>query len=208
MTVVAWCAAVGWGWFAMTAYSLKTEDDSAATMAEWPVGSQLPRAQRQPTLLVFLHPKCPCSRATATELERLLDRPEGAAAPACQVFVVAVTPASPDEGWTETPLLDRCRRLPGAQVIIDRGGHEAALFGAATSGTALWFDAAGRRQYDGGITIARGHEGASVGGAALARLLNGEEATVDCLPAFGCRLPSPALQVAPRAEFPARPVVE
>ena len=207
MAVAVWCAAIGWGWFAMTAYSLKTDDDSASTPADWPAGSQLPRSQGQPTLLVFLHPKCPCSRATATELERLLDRPDVAVA-ACQVLVVAVTPPSPDASWTETPLLDRCRRLPGAQVLLDRGGHEAALFGAAISGTALWFDAAGRRQYDGGITIARGHEGASVGGAALARLLNGEDATVDCLPAFGCRLPSPALQVAPRPESPARPVVE
>ena len=208
IAVAAWCAAVGWGWCAMTAYSLKTDDDPAAMSADWPSGSQLPRAAGRPTLLVFLHPKCPCSRATATELERLLDGPVGAADPACQVIVVAVTPVSPDESWTATPLLDRCGRLPGAQVVVDRGGEEAALFGAATSGTVLWFDAAGRRQYGGGITIARGHEGASVGGAALACLLNGEEAAVDCRPAFGCRLPSPASQAAPRPGSPATPVVE
>ena len=81
-------------------------------------------------------------------------------------------------------------QLPGARVVTDRGGVEAALFGAATSGTVLWFDAAGRRLYGGGVTIARGHEGRSEGGAALVRLLRGEIPPIASLPPFGCRLPT------------------
>ena len=38
----------------------------------WPPSSQIPLDQTSPTLLLFLHPRCPCSRSSLAELERLL----------------------------------------------------------------------------------------------------------------------------------------
>src|SRR6266481_530299 len=46
--------------------------EGAGAPARWPSDSRIPLDRTRPTLLVFLHPRCPCSRATATELERLL----------------------------------------------------------------------------------------------------------------------------------------
>jgi hypothetical protein len=173
----------------MTAYAYQTSDDlTLAPAAEWPADSRLPRDAGRASLVVFLHPKCPCSRATLTELERLVTTPVGVVAPSPQVVVVAATPTSASVDWYASPLMARCRKLPATHVVMDPGGVETGRFDAATSGTVMYFDADGRRRYRGGITVARGHEGLSAGGAALARLMAGDSAPRASIPAFGCAL--------------------
>ena len=71
-------------WLAMAGAGMKLLLDEqsrpgapATAPANWPVASTLPHTSRTPTLLVFLHPLCPCSHATLAELERLLARTHG-----------------------------------------------------------------------------------------------------------------------------------
>ena len=82
---------------------------------------------------------------------------------------------------------------PDAQIFIDRGGREAARFGATTSGMLMFFDAAGTRRYAGGITIARGHEGQSAGADALSALLprRSQSTRISC-PCSAAALPASA----------------
>jgi hypothetical protein len=199
--IALWLVGVAAGWYAMASYSFRADAAGAASAAVWPDDSALPRVAGRPTLAVFLHPQCPCSRATVAELERVLAAaPTAAADLAPRVIVVAVTPAAADESWTSAPLIARALSLPGATSFVDRGGAEAQRFGAINSGVVAYYDADGRRQYFGGVTIARGHEGPSAGGDAVAALLTGRRLAHPSCPAFGCRLVRPDRPLGDRSE--------
>lgn len=149
-----WFAAIGGGMLYLTAYSA-TPGTAADLRPGWPPTSVLPRTPGLPSLLLFAHPECPCSRASVTELGRLLRSIPGRV----DAFVVLSGPG---------PLAALADELPGAQVIVDTGSpSQAELFGAKTSGQVFLYDAGGRLAFEGGITPARGHEGDSEGRDAI-----------------------------------------
>jgi hypothetical protein len=153
---------------------------------EWPVETKLERARDRPTLVVVLHPRCPCSRATIAELDRALARTTDAAT----VHALLLTPRELADAWGDTDVRRRIAAIPGVRITEDVDGREAARFGAATSGHVLVYDAEGQLAFDGGITAARGHEGDNHGAARLAALLGGRIPTspLDATPVFGCAL--------------------
>ena len=61
----AWLGAVGTGLWAMFEYET-TPGTAAASPVHWPAGSALPVDRDLPTVVIFLHPHCPCSRASCT----------------------------------------------------------------------------------------------------------------------------------------------
>jgi hypothetical protein len=178
------------GWWSMTRFAYHVEEVPTTNSATWPQASSLPRRSDSSQLVAFIHPLCPCSNATLAELERLLSSKFPADAPPCQVVVVVVTPRHADVTWTGSPLIERFRKLNGAQLVFDAGGVEAERFGAVTSGTILYYDAGGQRRYRGGMTQSRGHEGDNPGKYAIEELLTGHEPTGASIPPFGCRLVS------------------
>jgi hypothetical protein len=153
---------------------------------QWPAA--LARAEDRPSLLVFLHPKCPCSRASVSELARLAahvpDR--------LQVTAVFVVPAGETADWAHGALWDATAEIPGLARVIDHEGKLATQFGAQTSGYALLYAPDGRRLFAGGITSARGHEGDNDGRSAIEALALSENSTVHATPVFGCVLDAPA----------------
>lgn len=134
-------------------------------------------------LVMFAHPKCPCTRASLRELERLLAE----MGPQCDTAVVFVQPRRTGDDWPLTATWRAAAAIPGVQVALDRGGTEAARFGARTSGQVLLYDAGGSLAFQGGITAARGHEGDNTGRSAIIAFLNGRPAP-SCQPTFGCSL--------------------
>jgi hypothetical protein len=150
-----------------------------AAPAGWPADSALTRRAGRATLVLWLHPECPCGRASLAEFGTL-----GASGAADLQIVLADVPGAGDE------LEQAARALPGARVQRDEGAREARRFGARTSGLVQAFDATGRRLYSGGITAARGHVGDNLARAALARWLAGGPLPPPSLPVFGCPLPS------------------
>lgn len=192
----------------MYSYGFRRDDRCSEIVTQWPNGTALPRAPGRVTLLLFVHPHCACAHATLTELERLLAihqlRHPNRMPSIC---VVATIPPLADETWKESRIVRRSLALRGARLFLDHAGVEAFRFGAQTSGTVMLFDPDERRVFAGGITISRGHEGPSLGGTTLARLIAGErgDAVVDqsTIPVFGCRLVSSpvgesASEMAPR----------
>lgn len=171
----------GLGW--MAKYSLTPGAAEPARVA-WPEGSRIQRAASRPTLLFFAHPRCPCTRASLEELARLAAYAEGRFTG--QVWFTK--PAEVAADWTQTDLWRAARAIPGISVHEDEEGREAARFGAQTSGLALLYDPAGRLQFQGGITLARGHAGDNPGRSALADLLVNGETRTDTTPVFGCGL--------------------
>lgn len=183
--VALWLAATGGGIAVLSAYSGAPGRQEAPPTA-WPAASSLELDPAHPTLVLFLHPQCPCSSATLEQLARLLtvsaDKPA--------THLCFVRPAGLDEELVHGSLWRQAERLPEVRLHVDEDGREARLFGAATSGAAVLFDTAGRPLYSGGITVARGHSGDNPGRSALTAILSGREPAVATAPVFGCDLAS------------------
>jgi hypothetical protein len=187
--IFVWLLAIAGGWYCVERHEFATSETAAAQAVDrWPSDSLLPCDRDRPALVLFLHPKCPCSRATLAELDRLLATKSEPTAEPLQLIIVATVPQNADETWWDTGTVAKSSALPGARMFIDRAGQEAARFGATTSGMVMYFDASGLRRYAGGITVARGHEGRSAGGDAVEALVRGETTKPSSLPVFGCRL--------------------
>ena len=134
----------------------------------WPKSSQVPRDADHPTLVMFVHPHCPCSKASISELSLLMTY--------CQEQINA-----------------HVFFLKPAKMVRDEAGHEAQLFHAETSGDTVLYDAKGNLLFHGGITISRGHSGDNPGRSALQTLVLDQSAQqtqtpVLQTPVFGCSL--------------------
>lgn len=187
-----WLGVLGYGVWYLMAYA-GTPGGGTANVEHWPAGSALTLAADRPTMVLFLHPKCPCSRATLAELERfLLGHHE-----ACQVYLVFVRPSEKIAEWSEGvegALWKVAGRLRDVERVDDAGGAEGGLFGVDTSGECLLFDPTGGVLFHGGITVARGHEGDNRGIQAVkdhiahyAKPQNSAAETAET-PVFGCSL--------------------
>ncbi len=172
--VLAWAALLGVGGWITTRHAWSA-GAAAPESDPWP-------ASTRPTLLVFLHPHCPCSRVTVAELAWVLDRcPE-----AVHVRVHFAVPEGAEEGWARTSLWEEAARLPGA-IPVEDDGQEARRFGARTSGQILAYAADGRQLFRGGVTAGRGHRGGNPGrDGLLAALRTGTASPAS--PVFGCPL--------------------
>lgn len=119
------------------------------------------------TLIVLIHPRCPCSRATIGELARLMADCDGK----LTATVLMLRPSGTPAGWAQTDLWRAAAAIPGVSVRADDEGATAHLFGAATSGQTVLYAADGRLLFAGGITGSRGHSGDNAGRAAITTLV-------------------------------------
>jgi hypothetical protein len=161
-----------------------TPGGAGAAVKNWPIGTVLVPDPERANLVLLAHPRCPCTRASMDELERLAARCRGLVA----IHVLFYRPGTSANDWAKTDLWERAAAIPDAQVRADTDGTEAARFGAATSGQVLLYDRDGRLLFSGGITNARGHAGASMGAdAILAGLTTGNPGRKET-PVYGCPL--------------------
>lgn len=136
------------------------------------------------TLVLFIHPRCQCTKASAYELGQL----ESKVKSAFNVRVVAYYPEHESQDWADTALLDGLRALPRTQIIYDKGGKLSYSLGARSSGYTMLFNNKGQLQFRGGLTESRGHTGESQGGRSIAALIEGREPEARVTPHFGCSL--------------------
>jgi hypothetical protein len=181
--LAAWLLAVGAGLSMLSAYA-GTPGPPATAAATWPAAASVARDTRTPVLLLFLHPHCPCSRATVGELARLLAVAQAPVA----TYAFFYRPADAEAGWERTDLWDSAAAIPGVHVISDERGAQARMFGAFVSGQALLYSASGSLLFSGGITGARGHEGDNPGRTVLTSMLTGQRTAPAHTPVFGCYL--------------------
>jgi len=146
-----------------------------------PADLAMPAQLTRPQLLLALHPRCPCSRATVNELAKILSRVPKAS----DVTVLMYKPPNEPDSWLEGTLLEACRRMH-CKVRPDPGGRLAASLGSLTSGGVVLYDANGKLRYQGGITSSRGHEGDNAGERAIVEILQGHRDSHASMPVFGC----------------------
>jgi len=198
--LAVWLLMIGTGLAMLWAYA-ETPGAPAAAHATWPAGATFTRDARGPTLVLFLHPQCPCSRATIAELARLL----AGAKDSVTTYALFYRPADAAAGWERTDLWDAAAAIPGVRVMSDERGAQARVFGALVSGETMLYGDTGSLLFSGGITGARGHEGDNPSRTALTSMLAGHRTDTIRTPVFGCYLHAEADLVAkssPRAERP------
>jgi glyoxylase-like metal-dependent hydrolase (beta-lactamase superfamily II) len=132
---------------------------------------------------MFVHPRCPCSRASLAELREIMAQANGR----LNAFVLFLRPQGTADVWEHTATWAAAQDIPGVAVRVDRDGAEAARFGAATSGHTVLYNAEGRLLFAGGITAARGHVGDNSGRQSVLALLDNKSAAPAHL-VYGCRL--------------------
>jgi hypothetical protein len=184
--VALWVPAVAFGIHVLWRYSTAAGRPAAPPL-NWPA-SAIPRQPGRPTLLLFAHPQCPCTRASLGELAIIMAHAGGQLD--AQVFFYA--PAHEAGAWARTALWQSASAIPGVRVFEDRAALAAQRFGTFTSGQTLLYDSQGRLLFNGGITAFRGHSGDNEGRGAVSALLRGEASGPVRLPVvsrvFGCSL--------------------
>jgi hypothetical protein len=183
IAAVLWVAAVVTAMAFIVRYSFMP-GPPASTPIHWPAKSLITLDAKRPTLIMFAHPQCPCTRASIGELERLMANCQGRLS--AQVWFIRL--AGTAEGWTDTDLWRSACAIPGVTVHRDDEGEEARRFQVETSGQTVLYDQNGRLLFQGGITISRGHAGDNPGSRAVEALLNHQSAVLAQTPVFGCPL--------------------
>lgn len=136
-------------------------------------------------LTVYVHPKCPCSRATLQQAVALASE-----CPQLSVRVAFVRPPNTPAGWERGELWALAEKSPEVLLACDADGVEARSVGAETSGDAVLTDPTGRAVFHGGLTSGRGRDGESTGRRAVRSWVRGETA-VTSAPVYGCPLHTP-----------------
>jgi len=181
---LVWIAAIGLGFTFLLNYSVEPGTPALAP-DEWPRESRIPAPRGQYQLVMTLHPQCPCSRASVTELNNLLAllRNDNVKA-----YVLVVKPAEFPDEWTRTESVKNAERIPGINVVLDVDGVEAGRLGAATSGQVYLYSPKGQLLFAGGITPDRGHVGDSPGRERIVSLVKTGKADAKDSLVFGCAL--------------------
>jgi hypothetical protein len=182
MIIGFWAAAIGLGMVWITDYTWRAGESSNSPVK---LNSNILRksSKNLPILLIFLHPQCSCSRATLTELARIMSRNENLV----DARAIFYKPKTESLEWVETDLWRKASEIPYVTVSM-ANEDEIKQFGAITSGQTLLYDADGNLIFSGGITNGRGHEGESPGEESIESFLQNREVLIKETPVFGCIL--------------------
>lgn len=178
-----WAASVTLGLGLLLIYET-TPGARGEAPARWPDSSAIRRQPGVATLVMGVHPHCPCTRASLAELALLMARLKGQV----RASVLFVSPPGAGDTWAATGLWRSAMEIPGVDAVADFGGREAALFGVETSGHTLLYDRDGVLLFSGGITPSRGHEGDSAGRTAIVSLVEKGRSPRNATAVFGCPL--------------------
>lgn len=171
-----WVTGIAWGfraaWIHDTTAGVAAAHAVSNSKTEWP------------QLLVFIHPDCPCSRATLAELMRI----KSDTGAKLQLTIYFVEP----DGWVQDPatadLWDLAAAIPDAKIVTDSRAKFARMYDAHTSGQVLLFDAQGAVRFSGGVTIARGHAGDNAGSQIIITFVISGQISAASSPVYGCSL--------------------
>ncbi|HEY9757540.1 MAG TPA: hypothetical protein V6C97_20395 [Oculatellaceae cyanobacterium] len=189
---VLWvCSIAGFGY--LIRYDME-EGSTGVVAAGWPSQTPLSLEGQGNTLVVFLHPQCPCSMATVTELAKVVDHyraPLKIYADIANSYLDSKTKQLKCVGESQpgaTRLVKYVSEIPGVQLVSDPDSKIATAFGAETSGYTMLYNQHGKLLFAGGITSSRGHEGDNDSADSLIAALKGESNRAASAPVFGCRL--------------------
>lgn len=182
-SLALWAAGIVFGTRYANNYS-GTPGISSPSVDHWPTHSLLALSSTRDTIVIAIHPQCPCSNASVEELRNAVAR----SGEHPLIYALIYQPNNEPADWAETPVVRAAQAIPGSHIFIDRTGSEMERFHARVSGDVFLYDVEGRIRFKGGVTSSRGNVGESGGGVALTALLRHENLPVTHTPVFGCSL--------------------
>ena len=144
--------AIGIG--AISAYKTPPPPATPQLIQAWPADSSLVRDPVTPTLIMFAHPRCECTKGSLIQLRDLMPRLEGRVRP---YILFAKSAGGPEASPTENQTL--AASIPGVTILPDDAAQEADRFGVTTSGQIVLYDAGGRLLFSGGIAPLHEYQG-------------------------------------------------
>src|SRR5215212_8787622 len=119
-SITLWLLVIGIGLSFLFGYE-NTPGVAAKPLASWPADSQIQLAPGRATLVMLIHPHCPCSRASIGELAMLMAQSQGR----LTAYVLFLKPAGFSKDWEKTDLWQSAAGIPGVQPVVDDDGTEA-----------------------------------------------------------------------------------
>ncbi len=159
----------------------------ASAPDHWPPNSKVNRSNNLPNFLLFIHPLCPCSKASVGELEKLMPYLENKA----KVSVIFFHSEDLNSKFSSGSLFRKVASIPHVEIFQDSDGAELKRFSVETSGQALFYNLHGLLAFRGGITPERGHMGDNEGSLAIRKLVSGSHVNTWMTSVFGCPIKSP-----------------
>ena len=181
--VAGWGVSVVAGIFVFNTYALKATSTGPMSQS-WPAASSLHREPGVSTLVMAIHPRCPCSETSLSELQGVLEHQHAR----INTHLLVYQPKGYPADWVMTGLVRRAQRSQGIDVVFDRGGEELGKFHARVSGELWFYDGNGKLLFRGGITAGRGHAGRNSGLSSLTALIDGGQPIARDAPVFGCAI--------------------
>jgi hypothetical protein len=189
LVIAAWAVVIAGGALAVAEHDVTPGPPAAAHLSDAaPAGLGLVSGTWN--IVMFIHPRCPCSAASLAELAGLSAR----CGDRLHTSIVIFRPTDKPDRWVHTPTYEAATHLAGATVKFDEDAAIARRMGAFTSGQAFVYDPAGRLAFSGGMTNARDCSGDSVGVERVAALVlqtGAPKGPVSHAAVFGCRIDSP-----------------
>jgi hypothetical protein len=142
-----------------------------------------PACHDRPSLFLFVHPMCPCSRVTLAELARVVAQHGNELD-----YQIAVTSLPPNSGQLDQTASWRQASAIRGVVLRKDGDELARRLGAITSGQVLLYDAAGHLRFNGGLTDSRDDATSGAGRRAIEQALRGSVVMPITVPVYGCGL--------------------
>jgi hypothetical protein len=155
--------------------------------ASWPTQTTVLRKFDGNTLILAVHPHCPCTRATLSSLSSIMAHSQNR----LHAYVLFLSPKALAHDWDKTDLWWNAKAIPNTTLISDMEGVELAKFNCRTSGQVLLYDTMGSLRFNGGITSARGHHGDNAGADAIVELVQNGTCKGNQTLVFGCALSNP-----------------
>ncbi|MEX2670883.1 MAG: hypothetical protein WD294_02105 [Phycisphaeraceae bacterium] len=181
---VMWAVGVGYGLHQMYGYAT-TPGATADAPRHLSEATSLELDANTTHMLMFVHPQCPCTKASLRELERLqatLNRTS------LETVIIVMTGTDP-QLQLDVGLGQLAQRMANVRVIADADGQIARQFRVYTSGHTLLYDQTGTLRFSGGITPSRGHEGDNQGRTLIRRIVLEDVRPANAAtPVFGCPL--------------------
>lgn len=172
------------GWLGYLTWYSNAPGVVSAAPTNWPMNSILKLDHDRPTVLMFIHPQCPCTKSSLDELAKIITHCKERAAFLC----IFVRPPGVPAGWERDRLWRQASNIPYVQLIVDSDGLEARRFGAESSGAVQVFTPTGHVVFSGGITGARNHDGDNAGATAVTEWILSGSAGEKTTFVFGCSL--------------------
>ncbi len=186
---LVWFATVTSGTIVLLNYESRP-GENPSQLTQWPPDSEMARLANYPTVVMFTHPHCPCTRASVSEFAQLVSMCRELA----DFRVIAFDPVDANDDWRKSDLVQSAAAVPGVNVLWDKDGQEARRFNVKTSGHVLLYDSTGQLRFSGGITSSRGHRGSNFGRSQLVAWLRksseqrAQQTDLLDSPVFGCAL--------------------